>query len=143
MQPTHENGTLETPTRDVGSRFNRNVYTPEESTLNTASLETVYCMIALLQNPKYLFRELAPQKSFMASPISGGNGGIFKYQFVNEPELNYLVQLKYSLYCYFKRMFREAGRNVLPQNPHQASGNSILFRPNRVADVAKVWLQML
>jgi len=48
LQPSHEGGTLETPSRDVGSRFNRNAYITEESTLNTASLETVYCLLALL-----------------------------------------------------------------------------------------------
>ena len=51
--------------------------------------------------------------------VSKDKGGLFKYQFVNEPELNYLVQLKNSLYSYFKRMFREAGRNVQPHNPHR------------------------
>ena len=73
--------------------------------------------------------------------ISKDKGGLFKYQFVNEPELNYLAQLKNSLYAYFKRMFREAGRNVQPHNPHREA--IAQFRPNRVADVAKVWLHFL
>ena len=49
--------------------------------------------------------------------------------------------MKNSFYTYFKRMFRDAGRNLQAHNPnHQAP---LTFRPNRVADVAKVWLQFL
>jgi hypothetical protein len=42
-------------------------------------------------------------------------GKMFKYQFIGEPDLNYLVQLKYSLYHYLKRMFREASRQLPSQ----------------------------
>jgi len=86
-----------------------------------------------------MFRELAPATSFMGNPLAGGDkSGKFKSQFLAEPELNYLVQMKHSFYTYFKRMFREAGRNLQAHNPnHQAP---LTFRPNRVADVAKVWL---
>ncbi len=61
-----------------------------------------------------------------------------KFNFVADPSLNLLVSIKTSLYKYLKRMFKMASSNL--QDNSDMQGSLIRFRPNRVCDIAKVWL---
>ena len=61
-----------------------------------------------------------------------------KFNFVADPSLNLLVSIKTSLYKYLKRMFKMASNNL--QDNSDMQGSFIRFRPNRVCDIAKVWL---
>ena len=61
-----------------------------------------------------------------------------KFNFVADPSLNLLVSIKTSLYKYLKRMFKLASNNL--QDNSDMQGSLIRFRPNRVCDIAKVWL---
>ena len=61
-----------------------------------------------------------------------------KFNFIADPSLNLLVSVKTSLYKYLKRMFKLTSTNL--QDNSEMQGSWISFRPNRVCDVAKVWL---
>eukprot|EP00347_Sterkiella_histriomuscorum_P018994 403343375 len=100
---------------------------------STQHLEGLYVLIQNLQRPHYLFN-LNLTHSHL--PIN---------QFITESQTNYLVELKGSLYRYFKALFNQAYQNNY--NPQTIQSNERVtgksFRANSVSDVAKVWLQLL
>lgn len=57
-----------------------------------------------------------------------------------------LLDIKLSLYHYLKRLFVEAGKSgylSVQGNMHPSTVNISAFRPNKVSDIAKLWLQVM
>ncbi|CDW89381.1 UNKNOWN [Stylonychia lemnae] len=99
---------------------------------NTQHLESAYIFISLLQNIRLQFNTDQYQTHLVRN------------QFINDQKVNYLIELKGTLYKYFKTLFKiihqNSNESLIVQNQLMISQS---FRANKVADVAKLWLQML
>jgi len=117
----------------------------EANLLGTLGMEAVFVLTVLLQRREYLFtRDRAPAADLRVT-AKGLETRLSqaKERFIGNSAVNLLVDIKRPLHSYLKSLFREAGRSGSKLGQHlklEASKRGLNFRPNKVSDVAKLWL---
>jgi hypothetical protein len=64
-------------------------------------------------------------------------GPLLKFNFVADPSLNPILGIKISLHKYLKRSFRQSSSATEAYDQYPSL---LRFRPNKVCDIAKIWL---